>query len=35
MVNARGVNNMHSVGVLANPDIRLGIKAYANWLTIS
>ncbi len=29
-----GVENMFTVDVLSNPDIRQGIKEYANWPTI-
>ena len=29
-----GVNDMFTVNVLENPDIRQGIKQYANWPTI-
>lgn len=29
-----GVENFHSVDVLQNPDIRQGVKDYANWPTI-
>jgi len=29
-----GVNNPYTVNVLENPDIRQGIKEYANWPTI-
>ena len=34
ILNALGVKNFFSVDVLANPDIRQGIKDYANWPTI-
>ena len=34
ILNAVGVKNIFSVDVLANPDIRQGIKDYANWPTI-
>ncbi len=34
MLNACGVKDVYKVDVLANPDIRQGIKAYANWPTI-
>jgi monothiol glutaredoxin len=34
MLKACGVENFHSVDVLQNPDIRQGIKEYANWPTI-
>jgi monothiol glutaredoxin len=33
-LNACGVQNFFSVNVLENPDIRQGIKEYANWPTI-
>ena len=33
-LNACGVKQFFSVNVLENPDIREGIKAYANWPTI-
>jgi monothiol glutaredoxin len=33
-LNACGVMSFFSVNVLENPDIREGIKAYANWPTI-
>ena len=33
-LNACGVNSFFSVNVLENPDIRQGIKEYANWPTI-
>src|SRR5690349_18646256 len=33
-LNACGVSNFFSVNVLENPDIRNGIKEYANWPTI-
>ena len=33
-LNACGVKNFFSVNVLENPDIRQGIKDYANWPTI-
>ncbi len=33
-LNACGVNQFFSVNVLENPDIREGIKHYANWPTI-
>lgn len=29
-----GVNDLYTVNVLENPDIRQGIKQYANWPTI-
>ncbi len=34
MLRACGVNDMYTVNVLENPDIRQGIKQYANWPTI-
>ncbi|MDX9707415.1 MAG: Grx4 family monothiol glutaredoxin [Azospira sp.] len=34
ILNACGVNSFYSVNVLENPDIRQGIKDYANWPTI-
>ena len=33
-LNACGVQQFFSVNVLENPDIRQGIKAFANWPTI-
>ena len=33
ILNAVGVKNFFTVDVLANPDIRQGIKDYANWPT--
>ena len=33
-LNACGVKSFFSVNVLENPDIRQGIKEYANWPTI-
>ena len=33
-LNACGVKEFFSVNVLENPDIRQGIKEYANWPTI-
>ncbi len=33
-LKACGVDNFFTVDVLANPDIRQGIKDYANWPTI-
>ena len=33
-LNACGVKDFFSVNVLENPDIREGIKQYANWPTI-
>jgi monothiol glutaredoxin len=34
VLNACGVEEFHSVDVLADNDIRQGIKEYANWPTI-
>lgn len=34
ILNALGVNDPFTVDVLQNPDIRQGIKDYANWPTI-
>jgi len=34
MLRACGVKDFASVDVLADPDIRAGIKAYSNWPTI-
>jgi len=34
ILNAVGVKDFFSVDVLANPDIRQGIKDFANWPTI-
>ena len=34
MLQACGVRDFTAVDVLADPDIRAGIKAYANWPTI-
>ena len=34
MLNACGLRDFHSVDVLADADIRQGIKDYANWPTI-
>jgi monothiol glutaredoxin len=34
VLNACGVQDFFSVNVLAEPDIRQGIKDYANWPTI-
>jgi monothiol glutaredoxin len=34
MLKACGVNNLFSVNVLENPEIRQGIKDFANWPTI-
>jgi monothiol glutaredoxin len=34
ILNAVGIKEFFSVDVLANPDIRQGIKNYANWPTI-
>ena len=33
-LKACGVNNLFTIDVLANPEIRQGIKDYANWPTI-
>jgi monothiol glutaredoxin len=33
-LKASGVNDLYTVDVLQNPDIRQGIKEYANWPTI-
>ena len=33
-LNACGIKSFFSVNVLENPDIRQGIKEYANWPTI-
>src|SRR5947208_2960035 len=33
-LQASGVRNLFTVNVLENPDIRQGIKEYANWPTI-
>jgi monothiol glutaredoxin len=33
-INACGVKDFFTVNVLENPDIRQGIKDYANWPTI-
>jgi len=34
ILRACGVNNPYTVNVLESPDIRQGIKEYANWPTI-
>ena len=34
ILKACGVNDLFTVDVLQNPDIRQGIKEYANWPTI-
>ena len=34
MLDACGVKELYTVDVLTNPEIRQGIKAYANWPTI-
>ena len=34
VLNACGVHQFHSVNVLADAEVREGIKAYANWPTI-
>jgi monothiol glutaredoxin len=34
IINACGVKDIFAVDVLTNPDIRQGIKTYANWPTI-
>lgn len=34
ILNACGVNEVFTVNVLEEPEIRLGIKEYANWPTI-
>ena len=34
VLNACGVSDFHHVNVLADPEIREGIKQYANWPTI-
>jgi len=34
VLNACGVQDFHTVNVLADADIRQGIKQYANWPTI-
>ena len=34
MLNACGAKDVYTVNVLENPEIRQGIKAYANWPTI-
>ncbi len=34
ILNACGVNNLFAIDVLANPEIRQGIKEYSNWPTV-
>ena len=34
ILQACGVDNIHAVDVLADPEIRQGIKDYSNWPTI-
>jgi monothiol glutaredoxin len=34
VLNACGVDNLYSVDVLSEPEIRQGIKEYSNWPTI-
>ena len=34
ILNMCGANNLFAVDVLANPEIRQGIKEYSNWPTI-
>ena len=34
ILNACGVKELHTVNVLEDPDIRQGIKEFANWPTI-
>jgi monothiol glutaredoxin len=34
ILRACGANEIHTVNVLENPEIRQGIKEYANWPTI-
>mgnify|MGYP003334275402 CR=1 FL=1 len=34
ILRACGVSDLHTVNVLENPDIRQGIKEFANWPTI-
>lgn len=34
ILKACGVDNIHAVDVLADPEIRQGIKDYSNWPTI-
>lgn len=34
LLKASGVNDLFTVNVLADPEIRQGIKEYANWPTI-
>jgi monothiol glutaredoxin len=34
VLNACGVQDFHTVNVLAEPDVRQGVKEYANWPTV-
>ena len=34
IIKACGVNKFHTVDVLQNPDIREGVKTFANWPTL-
>jgi len=34
ILRACGVSDLHTVNVLENPDVRQGIKEFANWPTI-
>lgn len=34
LLKASGVKSLHTVNVLEDPDVRQGIKEYANWPTI-
>jgi len=34
MLNACGVKDLYTVDVLVNPEIRQGVKEYANWPTV-
>lgn len=34
ILNACGVNNLYTVDVLQDPEVRQGIKDYSNWPTI-
>lgn len=34
VLNACGVQEFHSVNVLADPEVRQGIKDYSNWPTV-
>jgi monothiol glutaredoxin len=34
VLNACGVQEFHSVNVLADPEVRQGIKEYSNWPTV-